>query len=190
MLGAVESAWLFLCGPSPLKQATGGIRFPGGWGARVVYRFETMLSTETSLLPWHMTPSLPGHVARAFLRVILRAGGVSHDLKHIAFLSTNIKASIFLCLGLPRKPSDITSPLAPWWCHIVSDELGRNNYGCLKCKCVTETGVNVNSWVHGVNGKAGLGGVVLMVAPCVFGHAWLKIKIIIIIIIIIRAEGI
>lgn len=40
MLRAVESAWLFLCGPSPLKQATGGIRFPGGWGARVVYRFE------------------------------------------------------------------------------------------------------------------------------------------------------
>lgn len=103
----------------PLKQATGRIRFPGGWGARVVYRFEALLSTETSLLPWHLTPILPGHAARAFLKVILRAGGVSHDLKHIAFLSTNIKAAIFLCSDLPRKRSDITSPFAPWWCHVM-----------------------------------------------------------------------
>lgn len=79
-----------------------------------MYRLGALLSTETSLLPRRMTPPLPGHVARAFLKVIPRAGGVSHDLKHIAFLSADIKAAIFLCLWPSHaKLSDITSPLAP-----------------------------------------------------------------------------
>lgn len=74
----------------PFKLSSQGVRFPGGWGVRVVYRLERVLSTETSLLPWHMTRLLPGHVVIAFLKVIRSASGVSHDLQHITFLSTNI----------------------------------------------------------------------------------------------------
>lgn len=42
------------------KPSSQGVRFPGGWGVRVVYKLERVLSTETSLLPWQMTPTTSG----------------------------------------------------------------------------------------------------------------------------------
>lgn len=92
------------------KLSSQGVRFPGGWGVRVVYRLERVLSTETSLLPRHMTWLLPGHVVIAFLKVIQSASGVSHDLQHIAFLSANItKPSSF---ALSFSHTHFQTPLA------------------------------------------------------------------------------
>lgn len=110
-----------------------------------------------------MTPLLPDHVARAFLKVILRDGGVSHDLTHITFLSTNIKAAIFPCLGLPRKLSDITSSLEPWWHQSHVGLNGKEQLRLFKVRLCHRDRANVNSWVTGL--IAMVGSVVLIVGP-------------------------
>lgn len=142
----------------PFKPSSQGVRFPGGWGVRVVYRLERVLSTETSLLPWHMTQLLPGHVVIAFPKVIQSASGVSHDLKHITFLSSNMmKFFSFLCL--PHTLSDITCPLTACWCHIQSCQSNHVDSQCRSWLFDVWTldwgWVNVNSWVMGVNGDDG-----------------------------------
>lgn len=142
----------------PFKPSSQRVRFPGGWGVRVVYRLERVLSTETSLLPWQMTRLLPGHVVIAFLKVIQSASGVSHDLKHITFLSTNImKPFSFLCL--PHTLSDITCQLTACWCHIQSGQSNHTDWQCRSWLFNVWTldwgGVNVNSLVMGVNGDGG-----------------------------------
>lgn len=142
----------------PFKLSSQGVRFPGGWGVRVVYRLERVLSTETSLLPWHMTWLLPGHVVIAFLKVIRSASGVSHDLQHITFLSTNImKPFSFLSLTpthtfrhhLPTHGLLMSHPIMSnhidWECRSWLFDVWTLDWG----------GVGVNGWVMGVNGHDG-----------------------------------
>lgn len=117
MLQSAASAWLFPVWTRSFKTSNQGLGGAGGWrrgggyGSQGVEEQELcidpkrLLSTERNLLPRHVTPLLPGHVARALVKVILRAGGVSHDLKHVAFLSAKIKAAIFLCPGSPTQAS-------------------------------------------------------------------------------------
>lgn len=114
----------------PFKLSSKGVRFPGGWGVRVVYRLERVLSTETSLLPWHMTRLLPGHVVIAFLKVIQSASAVSHDLQHITFLSASItKPLSFLS---PSHHTHFQTPHAhpQPWCHIRSCQSNHTVWEC------------------------------------------------------------
>lgn len=117
----------------PFKPSSRGVEFPGGGGVRVVYRLERVLSTETSLLPWHMTRLLPGHVLIAFLKVIQSASGVSHDLQHITFLSTNITKPFFLSLFVPRTLSDTTTCLRHSQ-SCQSEPSQSVDRGCLMCE--------------------------------------------------------
>lgn len=97
---------------------------------RVVYGSEKALSTEASLLPWHMTRLLPGHVGVFCLKVTQSASGVSHDLQHVAFLSTRIMKPLSFsdspthshncraaCQSKPHRPERVL--MAAVWCERI-----------------------------------------------------------------------
>lgn len=146
----VMSTRLFLCAESTL-----------GWGARefrsqeleeweLCIDWKRLLSTQTSLSPWHMTWLHPGHVVAALLKVIQSASGGSHDLQHVTFLSTNITQPSLTntnCTPTHRplmSHSFMSVRAHRLWVFIVFDVW-----------TLDRGGVSVNSWVMRVNGDDG-----------------------------------